>query len=549
MAFFLLIIRFITPANIPYESMKEEVLEILTDHGTLIEPDAVEFILSQKDPKAFIKNFLSDREALPLVLSLKDFRTTESVLSYTQKGSEETENTTRTDPLSPTPIDDASSKKEGTGTSDVIKDQAQLTSKADATTIREKKSGVVVITDITGNSTCEGKIINFARYFKDRYVTLSRIVRKWQRMRSVIPIVKALKLEDEIKIIGMINEINQTKNGHTRISIEDETGKMEALILKGSPCDNISLVADEVIGIIGKTKKSKGGYRGDDSVMLFPDDIVKPDIPVNRSPRRASEDVEVLFISDVHVGSKHFLEVEWNRFMAWLAEEDNVSKIRYMIIAGDTVDGIGVYPNQKDELTITDLMEQYAEFGRMLEKVPPHIEIIIQPGNHDAARPAEPQPALDDEIQGKFNPDLNIRFVGNPCYMTLEGVNVLSYHGRSVDDLIGDVPQLTYQTPILAMKEMLKRRHMAISYGGKTPIAPEDKDYMIINPVPDIFVTGHVHGSGVDNYRGVKLISASAWQSQTPFQAIHNFHPDPAKVVCVNLMTGKHKILDFTDPE
>ncbi len=531
--------------------MKEEVLEILTDHGTLIEPDAVDFILLQKDPKAFIKDFLNKREALPLVLSLKDFRTTESVLSYAPEGSKVEEigddEISENEPLED--ISEESPKPENDhGSPDIVEEQTLLTSKAAATPIMTKKSGAIILTDITGNSTCEGKIDNFARYFKDRYVSLSRIVRQWQRMRSAVPINKALKKEEEVKVIGMISDINKTKNDHTIITIEDASGKMDALILKSSPCSSISLVQDEVIGIIGQTKKSKGGFK-DNDMMLFPDEIVKPDIPVNRSPRRASEDIEALFISDVHVGSKHFLDKEWDRFMDWLADDDNVSKIKYMIIAGDVVDGIGVYPNQKEELTIPNLMEQYTELGRLLEKVPEHIEMIIQPGNHDAVRPAEPQPAFDDDIKSRFNADLNIRFVGNPCYMTLEGVNVLSYHGRSVDDLIGDVPQLTYQTPILAMKEMLKRRHMAITYGGKTPIAPEDKDYMIINPVPDIFVTGHVHGSGVDTYRGVKLISASAWQSQTPFQSIHNFHPDPAKVVCVNLMTGSHKILDFTTPE
>jgi hypothetical protein len=81
------------------------------------------------------------------------------------------------------------------------------------------------------------------------------------------------------------------------------------------------------------------------------------------------------------------------------------------------------------------------------------------------------------------------------------------------------------------MKEMLKRRHLASMYGGKTPLAPEPRDMMVIDTVPDIFVTGHVHGAGLSHYKGVRLINASTWQSQTSFQKMHNFTPDPAKLV------------------
>ncbi len=552
----------ITLNHIRFVSMKEEVLQVLIDHGTLIEPDAVNFILSQKDPKAFIKEFLEGRAALPLVLSLKDFRTTESVLSYETESQSAEKNGDESIGEEEKP-DGERRKFEETGGLDarpesqttlpepeIIKPEVQKPVKSppeskDIETVRE--SGVVVISDITGNSTCEANIDNFARYFKDRYLTLRRIIRKWQRMRSSITIEKAMKKEGEVRIIGMVNEVAQTKNGHTTMHVEDDTGKIFVLIPKGNPLQSMSIINDEVIGIIGQVKKRKDGYRSnEDPIMLLPDEIIKPDIPVNQSPNRADNDVEVLFLSDIHIGSKHFLSEEWARFSAWLKDSDEASKVKYMVVTGDLVDGIGIYPNQKNELDIPDIMEQYATIGRMLEDLPDHIEIILQPGNHDAVRSAEPQPALDHEIQTLFNGSGNLRFVGNPCYFSIEGVNVLSYHGKSMDDFIMDVPKLSYDEPIEVMKEMLKLRHLAPIYGGKNHIAPEDKDYLIINPVPDIFVTGHVHGTDVDTYRGVMMINASAWQSQTPFQLMHNFNPDPAKAICVNLMTGKCKVLDFS---
>jgi DNA polymerase II small subunit len=69
---------------------------------------------------------------------------------------------------------------------------------------------------------------------------------------------------------------------------------------------------------------------------------------------------------------------------------------------------------------------------------------------------------------------------------------------------------------------------------------------MLINEVPDIFVTGHVHTSSIDNYRGVILINASSWQSQTSYQKMMNFVPDSAKLPLVDLKTGNATAMDFS---
>ena len=95
------------------------------------------------------------------------------------------------------------------------------------------------------------------------------------------------------------------------------------------------------------------------------------------------------------------------------------------------------------------------------------------------------------------------------------------------------------------MPEMLRRRHLAPIYGGKTPIAPEAEDHMVIDEVPDVFVTGHVHAVGMDEYKGVKIVNASTWQSQTSFQKMHNVIPQPARVPILNLGTGRGTIKEF----
>ena len=178
-------------------------------------------------------------------------------------------------------------------------------------------------------------------------------------------------------------------------------------------------------------------------------------------------------------------------------------------------------------LAIKDLFNQYGELARLLERLPDWVDVMILPGNHDAVRPAEPQPALDPEVQQDYSDTV---FVGNPCDFSLHGVRVLSYHGKSIDDFVAGLRSVTYSSPELAMRAMMERRHLAPSWGGKTPLSPEPEDRMVISTVPDIFVTGHVHGHYVGNHKGTTMVHSSTWQDQTrlpedagvPAQAMHS---------------------------
>ncbi len=168
------------------------------------------------------------------------------------------------------------------------------------------------------------------------------------------------------------------------------------------------------------------------------------------------------------------------------------------------------------------------------------------PGNHDAVRPAEPQPTFPEWVTECFAGD-NIRFLGNPAFFSLHGVEILAYHGRSFDDWVLSLQELSYETPIAAMRQMLRRRHLTPIYGGKTPIAPEHEDHLVIERVPDIFVTGHVHKVGMERCYGTRLINASTWQAQTSYQKMMNFNPDPARLPIVDLDTLDARILNFYD--
>jgi DNA polymerase II small subunit len=479
--------------------MRRRVLEALSQRGILIEPDAAEFLLNQPNAMQLVENILYQSEGgPPMILALGDL---ESVLKRQVTA----------------PIHDLN-----------------LMTKA---RIRPEGANKVLIKkDITGNSTSVGDITNFAKLFQDRYKTIKRMLLRRRELQGNISIPKARKsAEREIKIIGMVKDTRITKNGHRMMEIEDEEDVVHVLVTKTSRAFSDIIVNDEIIGIVGKPVKS--------GEMIVADEIIRPDIPIGGGMKKNDSQAWAVFAGDIHMGSNTFLANQWGDFMSWLKTSEEARGVKYLIMPGDLVDGIGIYPDQEEELLIEDVYKQYETLAEQLKGVRDDISIIAAPGNHDAVRLAEPQPALPDNIRKFF--DSNVTMVGNPCQIEIEGRSVLIYHGRSFDDWIQAVPGLSYSKPLEVMKGMLKRRHLAPIYGERTAIAPEERDYMVIEDVPDIFVTGHVHHAGMGDYRGVVMINSSTWQSQTSFQKMHGQEPDPCKAFMVHLGTGKAKVLNF----
>jgi len=91
----------------------------------------------------------------------------------------------------------------------------------------------------------------------------------------------------------------------------------------------------------------------------------------------------------------------------------------------------------------------------------------------------------------------------------------------------------------------MQSRHLAASYGGKTMLSPENRDYLVIDRVPDIFHAGHIHVFGYCNYRGVLVVNSGGWQRQTEYMEKLGLVPTPGKVPVVNLQTFETSVLSF----
>lgn len=219
--------------------------------------------------------------------------------------------------------------------------------------------------------------------------------------------------------------------------------------------------------------------------------------------------------------------------------------VKYVLIAGDIVDGVGVYPNQAKELVIRDVHKQYRFASKLIEQIPDYIEIIVSPGNHDAPRKALPQPSIADEFLKTLQETRTLFSLGDPCTVSLHGVEILMYHGRSLDDIIATVPGMDHDHPEKAMRLLLQSRHLAPLYGGKTMLSPENRDFLTIDRVPDIFHAGHIHVLGCCSHRGVLVVNSGGWQEQTEYMQKLGVVPTPGKVPVVNLQTLETTVFSF----
>ncbi|MCW4028149.1 MAG: DNA-directed DNA polymerase II small subunit [Candidatus Bathyarchaeota archaeon] len=404
-----------------------------------------------------------------------------------------------------------------------------------------------ILDDATGQLTSNGTLEEYVGYFQDRFKRIEKLFRQRIDVRGATPIAEALKSQPKtkLKIICMLTEKRDSKN-NTILTVEDLNASATVMVPQKAQQEvrkkALMLLPDQIICLaVIKTRTN----------LFLAEDIIFPEIG-RKAIQRAPEPIYAVLTSDIHIGSTKFEKEAFKRFIQWLRGKygtpemrEIAGRVKYLLIAGDVVDGIGIYPGQQHELTIRNVHKQYDFAIKYFEKIPSYIDIFISPGNHDAARKSLPQPAIPEGYLTAIKDKANIHSVGSPCLLNLHGVDVLMYHGRSLDDIIGVVPGMDHDHPEKAMRLLIQSRHLAPVYGGKTMLSPENKDYLVIDKVPDIFHAGHIHVNGLCNYRGVLVINSGGWQAQTDYMEKLGLVPTPGKVPVVNLQTLETTILSF----
>lgn len=400
-----------------------------------------------------------------------------------------------------------------------------------------------ILKDPTGHLFTEGKLEEFIAVMKDKYEKIRAILKKRPEGNEILDIGMINRLENsvEVKFIGMVVEKRQTSNKNYIITFEDPTGTCTALV-RQEPVELFQLVThllpDQVVIIDGYLSVK---HQTNSRIVLV-NKIIFPDAPNRSSFPGSPDDLSICFISDTHFGSKDWLGNVWHRFVDFLnckigndKQREQAGKIKYLCIAGDIVDGIGIFPNQDKRLAITDIYKQYDVTAEFFAEIPDYIEIIVSPGDHDAVRNAIPRPALDKDIAKNLYDDPQITMVGCPALVELHGVKTQIFHGTSLIDLNMSIPGMTNEDPVKTMQEFILSRHLAPSYGKKTRIAPVEKDWLVLDTLPDILHTGHLHKNGAGWYHGTLLVNSGCFQGQTSFMDNLGIEPDYGKPTIVNI--------------
>lgn len=506
---------------------KSDIIKYFMDRGVLISPGFLESIREDFDYLSFYEQLKKQNSGKPLILNAGLF----GGAAHDEKPEEKTQ--------------------ENSQDSQVV-----LLNKPEI----QDKYKVKIISCYEDNLK-KKDVQDFVAHYKHRYNSLKNILSNRQELQDSISIARLERKKDGdmVSVIGIVLNKFYTKNGAIKITLEDTTGIFDVLFTKNKEeIYNIAndIVLDEVIGITGVVGNK----------IIFCNNIYFPDIPVNHELKKAPDEVYAVFISDIHIGIKQFLGGDFANLIKWLKGEfgsqkqrEIASKVGYLFVTGDVVEGVGIYPGQENDLDIKDIYEQYDYAAKFFKEVPSDIKIIICGGNHDAIRMSEPQPVFDRSIAKSLYEIPNAYIVTNPSLVNIHsseifpGLDVLMYHGFSFIYYANNIPSIRSKGGLkrvdLIMKFLLQKRHLAPSHSSTFYVPDPRFDPLVIDKIPDIFVSGHIHQISASNYRGITIVNSSCWVTQTEDQAKRGISPDPAKIPIVNLRTREVKIMNFLSEE
>lgn len=367
--------------------------------------------------------------------------------------------------------------------------------------------------------------------FFSRYQQLSRIVMENTQLEGLTSI-NNLPVGKRASLIGLVRECQHTKNGHLLMVLEDPTGEIKALFSKSSGKlleQAGTVLLDSCIGVVGDC----------DREIVYARELYFPGVPAGH-PKKDSKGKPIVFISDLHYGNKLFYAKEFDAFIDWVNTQD----IAHLFIAGDIIEGIGVYPGQESDLAITGIDEQYEGVARLLSKI--RHPITLCSGNHDAVRLAEPQPAQHHPALDALS---HVTSAPSPSRFQIGTLQIMLYHGNSFPYVADTVEHIRQRGGIkkadLIMRLLLKLRHLNPTFGS-IPYIPQDPDPLLIDTIPDILATGHLHVAVSHQYGKTTCLNCSTWVGTSDYQRQRGIEPDPCKAFIIDPVTREVSIKSFS---
>lgn len=296
------------------------------------------------------------------------------------------------------------------------------------------------------------------KFFNERYEKMRTLLIKNQTLVGMISINKITPAAKKFSIVAMVN-----KKDEAFATVEDTTGELKVFFKNVGDFDQI--LEDEVVGLVCE--------RGEDFIDVK--DVIWGDVPLRKVTNKTEKEMWCLFISDIHMDSKDFNKKAYKEFLGWVEgmKLDNF----YIFVLGDV-------SSKKD-----DVKDFFASLPAGSSKV---------------------------FLRGEIDPDIDINAlsVTDPVLVGIDGMVFLLTHGR----LLTKYSEIWKNSPPEAvMLNLLKKRHMNPVF-DRSEICDED---LILDTVPDIFVSGHLHKPGLANYKGTTIISNGSFVTDPVYHLVN----------------------------
>ncbi|MFX1250375.1 MAG: metallophosphoesterase [Promethearchaeota archaeon] len=533
---------------------QQQIIQKFVQRGFLLSSKSLELLtLNQLSPQELL-DFLSQVSPQPIVIddsiinlfltkSRKDNVTNEEIIQIAEQQHDLIDSVSNTDLVSEI-------------------DQEQLPGDEKLNEERKSRptSQINILLQIPKRTDSTGQVSDFLRYFKSRYAQMKKIL---LQRSDIHPLISFSQLpyyqpeEEEIRgrkqecaIIGLIEDKRTTKKGNIVLTLEEpNNSSLVDVIFNDVVSENLNIqtiLLDSIIGVRGLPKPLAPRELLPKKLLFYGNEFLLPNLPMKKTQPEKYDFPEsyVLLLSDIHVGNRAFDSKLFQKTLDFikgkggtLKQKALASKITSVIIAGDVVDGVGVFPEQDLELLEPDVSRQYEEIATFLNQIPTDISIVVIPGNHDASRLALPQVRIPKEYAEPLYEMSNITMLGNPAVVEINGRKILIAHGQGLERIIQNDKNIDFHHPLPAAIRVLQYRHLFPEWGIRPQLAPEWHDYLVIDEVPDIFMTGHLHCADVGQFQGATICMNGTFEHSSKWLQSLNIHPTVGYFITVNLLT------------
>ncbi|MDA8055942.1 MAG: hypothetical protein M0Z77_09920, partial [Thermoplasmatales archaeon] len=161
---------------------------------------------------------------------------------------------------------------------------------------------------------------SFVDIFRNRYQFLHSKLNERSKNHFFSPISKVKRDNGVVFASGMVAEYSESKKGYGILEIEDETSSIKVILPKTY---KDVIIKDEVIGVSGQFSR--------DGTAIFAENVYRPE--VSKEPSLNGSSVKVMVVSDIHVGSKNFIEDSFLNMIDYV----NTQGVSFVVMNGDLV--------------------------------------------------------------------------------------------------------------------------------------------------------------------------------------------------------------------